>query len=190
MPGGAGGLSLSSKALQLQTHPMCVQQFAFHVGRRCCDFNCNSLVSETISPKWVSRPNIVLLIPVATAVLFCVIFRSIMRLPVPFQQGNDYGAWVPFGARVSVFLLAFYGLASSFFTRLVNDKSSIWQAVTATKKKGVVKRDGGDGAHGFCVPCVLGRKCCLEILDYKQYLRAARKSHHIGAWNVKMEFID
>jgi cytochrome d ubiquinol oxidase subunit II len=91
------------------------------------------LVSPSIFEKWFSFPNIVLLIPIPTAtlVLFAVIDRSLRRLPTRFAQGNEYGAWVPFGATVGVFMLAFYGLAYSLFPWLVIDQINVWQAATS-----------------------------------------------------------
>ena len=91
------------------------------------------LVSPDIFNKWFSFPNIVLLmpIPVATGVLFGIIWRSLGRLPIRLTQGNEYGAWVPFGSTVGVFLLAFYGLAYSLFPWLVVDKLTIWQSATS-----------------------------------------------------------
>lgn len=98
------------------------------------------LVSPSIFAKWFSFPNIVLLIPIpaATAVLFAVIYRSLGRLPTRLAQGNEYGAWVPFGGTVGVFVLAFYGLAYSLFPWLVIDKVSIWQAATAPEAMTVI----------------------------------------------------
>lgn len=98
------------------------------------------LVSPSIFTKWFSFPNIVLLIPIpaATAVLFAVIYRSLQRLPLRLAQGNEYGAWVPFGATVGVFVLAFYGLAYSLFPWLVIDKLNIWQAATSPEAMSVI----------------------------------------------------
>jgi len=98
------------------------------------------LVSHSIFNKWFSFPNIVLLLPIpaATLVLFGVIFRSLQRLPVRLAQGNEYGAWVPFGATVGVFLLAFYGLAYSLFPWLVIDSLDIWKAAAAPEAMGVI----------------------------------------------------
>ena len=98
------------------------------------------LVSPSIFSKWFSFPNIVLLIPIpaATAVLFAVIYRSLQRLPLRLAQGNEYGAWVPFGATVGVFVLAFYGLAYSLFPWLVIDKLNIWQAATSPEAMSVI----------------------------------------------------
>ncbi|MDB5889395.1 MAG: cytochrome d ubiquinol oxidase subunit [Polaromonas sp.] len=98
------------------------------------------LVSQSIFDKWFSFPNIVLLmpIPVATAVLFGVIVRSLQRLPVRLAQGNEYGAWVPFGATVGVFLLAFYGLAYSLFPWLVIDRLHIWQSAISPESMAII----------------------------------------------------
>lgn len=98
------------------------------------------LVSQTIFDKWFAFPNIVLLlpIPVATAVLFWLIYRSLQRLPTRLAQGNEYGAWVPFGATIGVFLLAFYGLAYSLFPWLVIDRINIWQAAISPESMGVI----------------------------------------------------
>jgi cytochrome d ubiquinol oxidase subunit II len=98
------------------------------------------LVSPAIFDKWFAFPNIVLLlpIPVATAVLFWLIYRSLQRLPTRLAQGNEYGAWVPFGATIGVFLLAFYGLAYSLFPWLVIDKITIWQATISPESMAVI----------------------------------------------------
>ena len=98
------------------------------------------MVSQTIFDKWFAFPNIVLLlpIPVATAVLFWLIYRSLQRLPTRLAQGNEYGAWVPFGATIGVFLLAFYGLAYSLFPWLVIDRINIWQAAISPESMGVI----------------------------------------------------
>lgn len=98
------------------------------------------MVSQPIFDKWFSFPNILLLLPIpaATAVLFAVMFRSLQRLPVRLAQGNGKGAWVPFGATVGVFLLAFCGLAYSLFPWLVIDRITIWQAASAPEAMGVI----------------------------------------------------
>jgi len=98
------------------------------------------MVSAGIFARWFSFPNIVLLLPIpaVTVALFAVIFRSLQRLPVRLAQGNEYGAWVPFGATVGVFLLAFYGLAYSLFPWLVIDRLNIWQAASAPEAMGVI----------------------------------------------------
>ncbi len=98
------------------------------------------LVSQAIFQKWFAFPNIMLLLPisVAAAVLFWVIYRSLQRLPTRLAQGNEYGAWIPFGATIGVFLLAFYGLAYSLFPWLVIDRINIWQAAISPESMTVI----------------------------------------------------
>jgi cytochrome d ubiquinol oxidase subunit II len=72
-------------------------------------------------------------IPVMTVALFFIIARSLSRLPTRLEQGNQYGAAVPFASTVGVFLLSFYGLAYSLFPWLVIDKLNIWQAASSTE---------------------------------------------------------
>jgi cytochrome d ubiquinol oxidase subunit II len=91
------------------------------------------LLSERIFDKWFTLPWIVMLapVPIATGVLFFVVDRSLRRLPTRLAEGNEYGAWVPFGGAIGIFLLAFYGLAYSLFPYLVVDRITIWQAAAA-----------------------------------------------------------
>jgi cytochrome d ubiquinol oxidase subunit II len=77
-------------------------------------------------------------IPLATAVLFLVIFRTLKRLPVRLQQGNEYGIWVPFACTVGIFLLAFYGLAYSLYPYLVIDRLTLWQAAASPESLKII----------------------------------------------------
>jgi cytochrome d ubiquinol oxidase subunit II len=91
------------------------------------------LVSARVFEKWFALPNIVLLlpIPVSTAALFFIAWRSLRRLPVRLREGNEYGAWVPFACTIGIFALAFYGLAYSLFPYIVIDGLTIWEAASA-----------------------------------------------------------
>jgi cytochrome d ubiquinol oxidase subunit II len=91
------------------------------------------LVSQRIFDKWFALPEFVLLLPVpiATLTLLWVIARSLQRLPVRLDQGNEYGVRVPFGCAIGLYMLAFYGLAYSLFPYLVVDRLDIWQAASA-----------------------------------------------------------
>ncbi len=98
------------------------------------------LVSQRIFDKWFSLPYIVLLLPlpIVTTALLWIIARSLRRLPVRMAQGNDYGAWVPFGCTVGVIVLGFYGLAYSLFPYLVVDRITIWDAASAPESLMVI----------------------------------------------------
>ncbi len=138
---GAGWLIIKTEGeLQLRAIRWAKGSLFFTVAGIAAISLATPLISQAIFAKWFSFPFIVLLlpIPVATAVLFAVIWRSLNRLPVRLAQGNEYGAWVPFGATMGVFLLAFYGLAYSLFPWLVIDKLNIWQAATAPAAMGVI----------------------------------------------------
>ena len=138
---GAGWLIIKTEgALQLQAVRWARVSLLFTMVGIAAISIATPLISPSIFAKWFSFPNIVLLMPIpaATAVLFAVIFRSLQRLPTRLARGNEYGAWVPFGATVGVFLLAFYGLAYSLFPWLVIDKLNIWQAATAPEAMTVI----------------------------------------------------
>ena len=131
---GAGWLIMKTEGeLQLHAVRWARVSLLFSIAGIAAISIATPLISPSIFAKWFSFPNIVLLIPIpaATAVLFAVAYRSLQRLPTRLAQGNEYGAWVPFGCTVGVFLLAFYGLAYSLFPWLVIDKLNIWQAATA-----------------------------------------------------------
>jgi len=91
------------------------------------------LVSTRIFDKWFSLTVLPLLLPIplATALLFFVVDRSLRRLPSRLASGNEYGAWIPFACAVGIFFLAFYGLAYSLFPYLVIDRITVWQAAAA-----------------------------------------------------------
>ena len=138
---GAGWLIMKTVGpLQLQAVRWAQRSLLFVVLGVAAISLATPLVSPLIFDKWFSFPNIVLLLPIpaATAVLFAVIYRSLSRLPTRLAQNNEYGAWVPFGATVGVFLLAFYGLAYSLFPWLVIEKITIWQAASSPEALKVI----------------------------------------------------
>ena len=138
---GAGWLIIKTEgALQLQAVRWAQRSLWFVMAGVAAISVATPLVSQRIFEKWFSFPNLMLLLPIpaATAVLFWVIHRSLQRLPTRLAQGNEYGAWVPFGATVGIFLLAFYGLAYSLFPWLVMDQITIWQAASAPEAMGVI----------------------------------------------------
>ncbi|MDB5884871.1 MAG: cytochrome bd quinol oxidase subunit 2 apoprotein [Polaromonas sp.] len=138
---GAGWLIIKSEGeLQLQAVRWARASLFFTMAGIGAISIATPLVSQSIFDKWFVFPNIVLLmpIPVATAVLFWLIHRSLQRLPTRLAQGNEYGAWVPFGATIGIFLLAFYGLAYSLFPWLVIDRINIWQAAISPESMGII----------------------------------------------------
>jgi len=138
---GAGWLIIKTEgALQLQAVRWARSSLWFTAAGIAAISLATPLVSQSIFDKWFAFPYIVLLLPIplATLILLLVIGRSLRRLPVRLAQGNEYGAWVPFGATVGVFLLAFYGLAYSLFPWLVIDRIHLWQGTTSPGSMGVI----------------------------------------------------
>ena len=138
---GAGWLIIKTEGpLQLRAVQWARASLWFTAAGIAAISGVTPLVSASIFAKWFAFPNIVLLLPIplATLGLLLVIARSLKRLPVRLAQGNEYGAWVPFGATVGVFVLAFYGLAYSLFPWLVMDRIHIWQGTTAPASMGVI----------------------------------------------------
>jgi len=87
------------------------------------------LVSERIFVRWFSFPGIVALapIPLVTAALFTILFIFLRSLPRP----DDRWAWVPFAGGIALFVLAFNGLAYSFYPYVVPERLTVWQASAA-----------------------------------------------------------
>lgn len=138
---GAGWLIIKSEgALQLHAVAWARKSLVLTAVGIAAISIATPLVSVHIFEKWFSFPNIVLLLPIplATLLLFGIIYRSLQRLPMRLAQGNEYGAWVPFSATIGIFFLASYGLAYSLFPWLVIDRLTIWQSATAPAAMGVI----------------------------------------------------
>jgi len=77
----------------------------------------------------IATPNLLFLapIPVVTAAIFVTCERSLKRM----IDGRPHRAWVPFASAVSLFVLAFAGLAYSLFPYLVVDRLTYLDAATS-----------------------------------------------------------
>ena len=125
------------------------------------------LVSHQIFAKWFSFPNILILapVPVLTVASFVLIDRVLRSLPARLEQGDEGWCWVPFGATVSIFLLAFTGLAYSIFPFLVVDRITIWQAASAPEALKIILI-----GVAVVLPAVIG----YTIFSYKVFWGKAR----------------
>lgn len=87
------------------------------------------LVSPRIWDRWFSFPSILYLSPLPLLSLagLWLLWRSFTHLP----GENDRWAWVPFVTALSLFTLAFLGLAYSFYPYVVPEKLTIWEAASA-----------------------------------------------------------
>jgi cytochrome d ubiquinol oxidase subunit II len=86
--------------------------------------------SPEIMNRWFSYPNILWLspVPVATAMLFFVTDRAVQNL----KQNPGQREWLPFTSTVTIFWIAFFGMAYSLFPYLVVGKMTAWQAASST----------------------------------------------------------
>ncbi len=88
------------------------------------------LVSSRVFDKWFSFPQFLFLsqIPAITIALIVTCHIRLRKL----AKRIDKRAWVPFALAVSIFLLAFAGLAYSLFPYLIIDEMTVWDAASAT----------------------------------------------------------
>ena len=88
------------------------------------------LVSSRVFDKWFSFPQFLLLsqIPAISIALILTCHFTLRKLAVKIDERE----WLPFALAVSIFLLAFAGLAYSLFPYLLVDELTIWDAAAAT----------------------------------------------------------
>jgi cytochrome d ubiquinol oxidase subunit II len=85
------------------------------------------LVSQTVQMKWFEFPRMVglMLLPLATLLAWIGVWRSTGRL----SRGEaGVAQWAPFADAVTIFVLAFIGLAYSLFPYVVIDRLTFWDA--------------------------------------------------------------
>jgi cytochrome bd ubiquinol oxidase subunit II len=84
------------------------------------------LVSATVRDKWFDFPRTLGLMVLPAATLACGYWLWVSSRRVPHPRGD----WQPYAAAVSIFTLAFAGLAYSLFPYVVIDRLTIWEAAT------------------------------------------------------------
>lgn len=87
------------------------------------------LVSARIFDKWFSFPELFLLapLPLMSAALIAGLWVALKYLPTE----NDRWSWTPFVGAAALFVLAFAGLAYSFYPFVVPDQLTIYEAGAA-----------------------------------------------------------
>jgi len=87
------------------------------------------LASEHVFEAWFSLPNIIVLapIPLMSVGVLVALYQLLGHMPMH----NDRWRWLPFGLTVWLFVLAFCGLAYSFFPYVIPDQVTIWEAASA-----------------------------------------------------------
>jgi cytochrome d ubiquinol oxidase subunit II len=88
------------------------------------------LISTRVFDKWFAFPQFLLLsqIPAISIALILACHFRLRKL----AKNIDHREWQPFAFAVSIFLLAFAGLAYSLFPYLIIDEMTIWEAASAT----------------------------------------------------------
>lgn len=86
-------------------------------------------VSPRIFDKWFTFPEFLLLLPLPmmSGALIGLLWLLLRRLPAP----EDRYAWLPFTLSIGLFVLAFFGLAYSFYPYVVPEKLTIYEAASA-----------------------------------------------------------
>lgn len=120
-------------------------------------------VSTRIFDKWFLYPEALYLspLPIVSAGLIFLLWVWLKRLPAE----NDRFAWLPFVAGTGVFILAFCGLAYSFYPYVVPDRLTIYEAAAAPESLMII-------LIGTCVvlPTILG----YTVLAYTVFRGKAR----------------
>ncbi|MEM1431614.1 MAG: cytochrome d ubiquinol oxidase subunit II [Pseudomonadota bacterium] len=94
------------------------------------------LVSERIFDKWFSFPEFLLLapLPLGSALLLAVLWMALRRLPTD----DDSFAWVPFACATGMFILAFFGMAYSFYPYVVPEQLTIYESASAPESLAII----------------------------------------------------
>lgn len=84
------------------------------------------VVSQSVQAKWFDFPRTLalMLLPLATLAAGWRVWASTGRL----KRGEPERDWVPLAAAVTIFVIAFAGLAYSLFPYVVIDRMTIWEA--------------------------------------------------------------
>jgi cytochrome d ubiquinol oxidase subunit II len=94
------------------------------------------LVSPRIFGKWFSWPEVVWLapFPLLSAALLATLWAVLRRLPAE----DDRGAWLPFSCGTGLFVLAFLGMAYSFYPYVVPERLTIFEAASAPESLAII----------------------------------------------------
>lgn len=107
------------------------------------------LVSSRIFDRWFAFPELLLLspLPLAAAGVAFALHRMLDRLPLQ----DDRFSWAPFVLAATLFILAFAGLAYSFYPYVVPDQLTIYEAASAPESLFIILI----GAL-FVLPAIIG----------------------------------
>lgn len=106
-------------------------------------------VSPRIFDKWFSLPEIYYLspLPLLSASLVAFLWWKLRHLPLP----DDRRSWTPFAAAMTLFTLAFCGMAYSFYPYVVPERITIYEAAAAPESLMIILV-----GTVFVLPAILG----------------------------------
>ena len=87
------------------------------------------LVSPRIFQKWFSMPEIILLAPFP--LLSAIVIGALWLMLGHLRAHPSRWDWVPFAAATALFVIAFFGLAYSFYPYIVPKQLTIYEAASA-----------------------------------------------------------
>lgn len=114
-------------------------------------------VSPRIFEKWFAFPEIVILapFPIAFIGLTWLIWKMLGTMP----RENDRLNWVPFVTTVFLFILAFAGLAYSFYPYVVPERLTIYEAASAPESLMIILI-----GTCFVLPVILAYTCLSYVI--------------------------
>jgi len=89
----------------------------------------NLTVDPVIKDKWLSFPQILILIPLSVLFVFAFVSSHLYLKKVPMK--DDTGCWYPFSCAILIFFFCFVGLAYSFYPYIVPNQLTIFEAASA-----------------------------------------------------------
>jgi len=94
------------------------------------------LVSPRIFERWFSMPEILLLapLPLVSAAIVAALWLALQNLPA----AEDRWCWLPFALGCALFVLAFTGLAYSFYPYVVPERLTIDDAAAAAESLAII----------------------------------------------------
>ena len=107
------------------------------------------LASERIFEKWFSLPELILLapLPLLTGGLLIGLWLLLAHMPL---KGDGF-AWAPFAGATAIFVLAFFGLAYSFYPYVAPERLTIYEAAAAPESLAIIL-----AGTLFVLPVIIG----------------------------------
>ena len=96
----------------------------------------NPLASEAIYNRWLALPQMLYLAPLPLGTLALIWFMHRHLKKMPYDQ--DRYCWVPFVLCIGIYVLAFAGLAYSFYPYIIPQQLTVWEAAAAPESLRVV----------------------------------------------------